>query len=68
MTQLDILDTEQTAEFLHMKPATLRFWRHKGVGPHFFSMGGRKVFYRMEDLEEWVHEQFKTQPPRRGAA
>lgn len=66
MNSLPLLDTEEAAKFLHLKPATLRYWRHLGdKGPKSFPMGGRKVFYRIEDLESWVQEQYETANPRR---
>jgi hypothetical protein len=63
MQTLGLVDTEAAAEALHMKAATLRFWRHKGVGPKYFKVGGHKVFYRMEDLEEYLNSQYQTYNP-----
>lgn len=28
--------------------------RHKGTGPVFVRLGGRKVYYRVEDIEAWI--------------
>jgi predicted DNA-binding transcriptional regulator AlpA len=62
---LPLLDTDEVAAFLHITPATIRYWRHMGKGPRSFSMGGRKVFYRLEDVEAWVEEQYEAPQPRR---
>ncbi|MGI8815489.1 MAG: helix-turn-helix transcriptional regulator [Pseudonocardia sp.] len=35
---------------------TLRFWRHKGVGPKSFRLG-RRVVYDRSDVELWIAEQ-----------
>jgi predicted DNA-binding transcriptional regulator AlpA len=60
MTKLPLLDTDELAELVHMTPATIRFWRHVGKGPKFFKMGGRKCFYRQEDVDAWLAEQYAT--------
>lgn len=28
--------------------------RHKGTGPVFVRLGGRKVYYRVEDIDAWI--------------
>ena len=57
-TKLAMFDTDECAEFLHMSPATLRYWRHIGdKGPKSFTIG-RKVFYRQQDVDAWVEEQY----------
>jgi predicted DNA-binding transcriptional regulator AlpA len=64
MNSLPVLDTEEAAYFLHMTPATLRFWRHKGTGPKYFQLGGRKVYYKQDDLMAWVEAQYMAPNPR----
>jgi hypothetical protein len=49
-----LLDTFEAARMLHSTAGTLRYWRHMGKGPKCFTMGGRKVLYRLEDLEEYL--------------
>jgi Helix-turn-helix domain len=34
----DLLDNEQTAALLGIKPNTLEIWRHKGKGPPFIKL------------------------------
>jgi predicted DNA-binding transcriptional regulator AlpA len=60
MNSLQLLDTEEVSELIHITVPTLRYWRHMGKGPRCFSMGGRKVFYRREDVEAWVQEQYTS--------
>lgn len=36
---------------------TLRFYRHKGVGPRSALVGGR-VMYQRESVEAWINEVF----------
>lgn len=55
----DILNTEETADFLRTPIATLRHWRAEGKGPHSFKIG-RRVAYRRQDLDAWLDAQMKT--------
>jgi hypothetical protein len=36
--------------------ATLRYWRHIGVGPPLFTIGKKIVAYE-EDIDDWVRDQ-----------
>ena len=47
-------DTIEAAARLGLKPATLEVWRCLGRGPRFLKIG-RKVFYRIEDLESFAN-------------
>lgn len=47
------LKTEEAAEFLQVKPATLEQWRWNGKGPQFIKMG-RAVRYRKVDLDAFI--------------
>jgi predicted DNA-binding transcriptional regulator AlpA len=60
MTKLPLLDTDQLAEILPVTADTLRFWRHMGKGPKYFKLGGKKVFYRQEDVDAWMAEQYEN--------
>lgn len=56
-SQDDLLDNEQTAELLGIKPNTLEIWRCRGKGPEFVKMGDAPqapVRYRRSVLMEWV--------------
>ncbi len=48
-----LLTLQEAAAFLRTFVATLRYWRHLGVGPAGFRLG-RRVLYRQHDLEQWV--------------
>lgn len=49
----DNLKTEEAAEILQVKPATLEQWRWNGKGPRFVKMG-RAVRYRKADLDAFI--------------
>jgi hypothetical protein len=50
------MTTEPAADFLGVAPATLRYWRHAGIGPASYRLGS-KVFYDLVDLDAWAAEQ-----------
>jgi hypothetical protein len=52
-----LLTKEEVAEQLRRPPATLAFWRSKGLGPRSAKICGR-VVYRQSDVERWIDEQF----------
>ncbi len=51
-----LLTVAEAAAFLRTPAATLRYWRHIGVGPDSFRVG-RRVVYRSQDLVRWIDEQ-----------
>jgi hypothetical protein len=55
-----LLTLSETAAFLRTPAATLRYWRHRGIGPASFRLG-RRVLYRSENLHRWVDEQRHAQ-------
>ena len=57
---LELLTLAEAAALLRTPVATLRYWRHLGVGPASFRIG-RRVVYRRTDLERWVTEQRAAQ-------
>jgi excisionase family DNA binding protein len=44
------------AQLLRVPPATLRYWRHLGTGPHSFRIG-RHVRYYRGDVDAWLEKQ-----------
>ena len=44
------VDTPSAAKILGLKKGTLEVWRSMGRGPRFCRIG-RRIFYRIEDLE-----------------
>lgn len=63
MKSLALITTEELAEMCHVAPNTVRYWRHIGTGPKHFRMGGKRVFYRPEDIEEWIDHQYRQAHP-----
>jgi predicted DNA-binding transcriptional regulator AlpA len=56
----DLLDNEQTASLLGIKPNTLEIWRHKGKGPRFVKLGHAKqapIRYQRSAVAEWLEQQ-----------
>jgi DNA-binding transcriptional MerR regulator len=58
----NLLTIEEVSERLRVPVGTLRFWRHKGIGPAGFRIG-RRVVYRVTDCEAWVAQQIAEQQP-----
>ena len=52
----ELLFIEEAAAFLRASVATMRDWRHKGIGPPSFKVG-RHVRYWKTDLILWLAEQ-----------
>jgi hypothetical protein len=46
-------DTEGLAAWLDVPAATVKQWRHKGVGPRGHRVG-RFIRYRRADVERWL--------------
>jgi hypothetical protein len=59
-----LLTLDEAATFLRTPAATLRYWRHLGIGPDGFRLG-RRVMYRREDLARWVSERRDADVERR---
>ncbi len=56
----DLLDNDQTAGMLGIKPNTLEIWRCKGKGPEFVKMGHvpqAPVRYRRSAILDWLARQ-----------
>lgn len=47
-----LLNTEESAEFLGLRPVTLEMWRWQRKGPPF-RRHGRRVFYALSELRTW---------------
>ena len=57
-----LLAIKEVAELLGVPVATLRWWRHKGVGPDSLKIG-RMVKYRPIDVDRWVEAQRRPGGP-----
>jgi predicted DNA-binding transcriptional regulator AlpA len=51
----EVMDEEQTGEYLGKPPGTLRQWKYLGQGPPFVHLG-RSVRYLKPDVDEWLAE------------
>jgi hypothetical protein len=60
----ELLTLIETATALRTPVATLRYWRHLGVGQDGFRLG-RRLVYRRQDVDRWVAEQQQAQTSRR---
>jgi len=49
----------EAAAYLRSNARTLERWRTAGTGPAFVKIG-RRVAYRLTDLDRWVEEQRRT--------
>jgi predicted site-specific integrase-resolvase len=54
-----MIDTLELARRLEVHPVTLATWRTEGKGPRFVRVG-RRVRYRMSDIERWLVENERT--------
>lgn len=50
-----LLTISEAANYVRSPVATLRYWRHCGIGPTSLKIG-RHVMYRVADLEAWIDE------------
>jgi predicted DNA-binding transcriptional regulator AlpA len=55
-----ILNTSEVSQLTHVPIATLRWWRHNGMGPKSFKLGPRKVMYKESDVVAWLDQQYKA--------
>jgi excisionase family DNA binding protein len=49
----ELLTITEAADVLRTPVATLRYWRHQGIGPRSFCLG-RRVLYRRDDVHAWI--------------
>jgi DNA-binding transcriptional MerR regulator len=59
-----LLTITEAAEIARAPVATLRYWRHLGVGPRSFRLG-RHVVYRADDLDAWINAHHEHDHPNR---
>lgn len=63
MSEFPLMDTTQLSELIQTNAHTVRSWRRIGKGPKFFQISERKVFYRREDVEQWLNEKYQESNP-----
>jgi len=56
----DLVDDKAAAEILDTTPGTLSVWRTTGRYALPFVKVGRKVRYRVSDLEAWIEKRTRT--------
>jgi len=56
--QPELLTIAEAAELLRAPVATLRYWRHRNIGPRGFRLG-RRVLYRRDDVTAWINAQLE---------
>lgn len=56
----DLLDENEAASFLSVKPGTLSVWRSSGRYPIPFIKVGRRIRYRRSDLHAWLESRTQT--------
>lgn len=47
-------DSEGAAAYLGVEPGTMKFWRAKGGGPRYHSVGNKLVRYHTDDLDAFL--------------
>jgi hypothetical protein len=68
-----MMRTNDAAKYLGLTAGTLRTYRMRGCGPHYYRLGvgqGAPVGYRVEDLDEWLKSRrfsSTSEEVRRGA-
>lgn len=55
----NILSTQQVADMTGLSINTFRAWRAQSKGPRWFKLGQR-CFYKREDIEAWIEQQYAT--------
>jgi hypothetical protein len=55
-----LLDTEQAAKLLRVKSHTLEVWRCNKRYPLKFVSIGSKIFYRDQDIEEFIQSRVQS--------
>lgn len=58
-----LMTVEQAAEYVALKPKTLRNMLSAGRGPRSYKIGGRRRF-RQSDLDAWINRQADQMPAR----
>lgn len=53
----EVLDQEEAARLLRVRPRTLESWRQRRIGPRFIRYSIRCVRYRPQDLQAWLDSQ-----------
>ena len=52
-----LLTSDEVSTMTRLPIETLRYYRHKGVGPKGFLMG-RRLVYKRADVEAWIEAKY----------
>lgn len=55
-----LMTMEEVSAETRIPVNTLRFYRHKGVGPKFAKLGGR-LMARRDEVGKWIDEAFEAE-------
>jgi DNA-binding transcriptional MerR regulator len=55
-----LLTIEETSGITRQPVGTLRYWRHRGIGPPSARIG-RRIMYRESDVLAWLDQAFKDE-------
>ena len=58
-----LVDTKRAAQILGRSPATLKRWRHQGIGPNFIEIESR-VSYDLAVLLEFIRTKIRIPAPQ----
>lgn len=50
----NLLRPSQAAKILDVHQETLKNWRAKGIGPHYFHLNDHTVRYDRDELQAWI--------------
>lgn len=56
---MKLMSVPEVSEMTGVPEATLRYWRHKGIGPASARLG-RRVVYRDTDVVAYINAQFEA--------
>lgn len=60
----ELMSMKEVAALVRVPEATLRYWRHLGIGPQGFRIG-RSVRYWHNEVLRWLEEQTDTERTRK---
>ncbi len=58
-----LLTIDEVSQRLRTPVATLRYWRHAGLGPSSIRLG-RRVFYSATEIDRYIAELFEAERRR----
>ena len=59
-TETGYFCAEDVAEYLGIKVNTVRKWVSQGKIPHYKMPGSKSVRFRKEEIDDWMHQGFRS--------